>query len=95
MPARAIGNLMLLKYDHLINGISRTKPLTIKEIMQVIIRHLGREVRAIRDLLITRLSTKEVSENITNNAQASLYWFDLNLDLRIHHSFVRIPFWLL
>lgn len=57
--------------------------------------HLGREVRAIRDLLITRLSTKEVNENITNNAQASLYWFDLNLDLRIHHSFVRIPFWLL
>ncbi len=41
--------------------------------MQVIIRHLGREVRAIRDLLITRLSIKEASENITNNAQVNPY----------------------
>lgn len=57
--------------------------------------HLGREVRAIRDLLITCLSIKEASENITNNLQASLYLFDLNLDLCIHHYFVRVLFLLL
>lgn len=43
--------------------------------MRVIIRRLEREVRAIRDLLITRLSIKEASENITNNLQVNLYWF--------------------
>lgn len=57
--------------------------------------HFEKAVRAIRDLPVMCLSIKEASENITSNAQASLYWFDLNLDLRIHHSFVRIPFWLL
>lgn len=57
-------------------------------IMQVIIRHLGREVRAIRDLLITRLNIKEVSENITNNLQASLYWFDLALAQNTHQMLV-------
>ena len=52
--------------------------------MQVIIRHLGREVRAIRDLLITCLSIKEASENITNNAQVNPYWFDLALAQNTH-----------
>ena len=57
-------------------------------IMQVIIRHLEREVRAIRDLLITRLNIKEVSENITNNLQVSLYWFDLALAQNTHQMLV-------
>lgn len=47
--------------------------------MQVIIRHLGREVRAIRDLFITCLNIKEASENITNNAQVNLYYYCLTL----------------
>ena len=80
---------MLFKYDHLISGISRTKLLTINEIMQVIIRHLEREAR-IRDLFITCLNIKEASENITNNAQVNPYWFDLALVLCIHHYFVAV-----
>lgn len=31
--------------------------------MQVIIRHFGREARAIRDLFITRLSIKDANED--------------------------------
>ena len=78
------------KYDHLINGISRTKPLTIKEIMRVIIRHLGREVRAIRDLLITCLSIKEGSENITSTQTVILYWFDLLIISHTHRFVVSV-----
>lgn len=35
----------------------------IKNVTQVIIRHLGREARAIRDLFITRLSIKDANKD--------------------------------
>ncbi|PSW33417.1 hypothetical protein CTM70_19225, partial [Photobacterium phosphoreum] len=45
-----------ITFNHQINHIK------IKIILRVIIRHLGREARTIRDLFITRLSIKGTNE---------------------------------
>ena len=89
MPARAIGNLMFLKDDHLINGIGITNRLTKSLLLQRIPIVVVNDTKKKSDLNKPDFYTLIISLTIIINGDRDLPSLSLAL------SFASLEHWLL